>query len=190
MAIAILSNLSPPRILEGFYYKPRIDKDLLASHSRGLIALSGCLKGEINSKLLAGDFAGAKRVAGEYREILGRDEFLHRVARSRSRSSSGGAIPGWCELHAIWALIWSRQMTSIFSSVSTTNRMTSCSASARARWSSMRSGCDTRPSSISRAVRRWPRCSPEFPDALGNTLRIAERCELKLEFGSAEISCL
>src|SRR4029453_18374638 len=62
--------------LEGFYYKPRIDKDLLANHSGGLIALSGCLKGEINSKLLSGDAVGAKRVASEYRDILGRENFF------------------------------------------------------------------------------------------------------------------
>src|SRR6185312_8448495 len=61
-----LIKLVSTAYLEGFYYKPRIDKDLLASHSEGLIALSACLRGEINSKLLSGDAAGAKNVAGEY----------------------------------------------------------------------------------------------------------------------------
>ena len=81
--------------LEGFYYKPRIDKDLLAIHSGGLIALSGCLKGEINSKLLSGDFAGAKRVAGEYREMLGRENFfieLHDHGLEAERRCNPGLV--------------------------------------------------------------------------------------------------
>ena len=62
--------------LEGFYYKPRVDKELLATHSRGLIALSGCLKGEVNQRLSAGDPAGARKVAGQYRDIFGRENFF------------------------------------------------------------------------------------------------------------------
>ena len=48
-----LINLVSTGYLEGFYYKPRIDKDLLAQHSKGLIALSACLRGDINETLLA-----------------------------------------------------------------------------------------------------------------------------------------
>ena len=49
--------------LEGFYYRPRIDIDLLKEHSDGLICLSGCLKGEIPEKMLNDDWAGAKDAA-------------------------------------------------------------------------------------------------------------------------------
>ena len=48
-----LINLVSTAYLEGFYYKPRIDKDLLAQHSEGLIAMSACLRGDINETLLA-----------------------------------------------------------------------------------------------------------------------------------------
>lgn len=61
--------------IEGFYYRPRIDKELLAQHSEGLIALSSCLKGEIPYRLLEGRREEALRAAGEYIEILGRDNF-------------------------------------------------------------------------------------------------------------------
>lgn len=57
--------------LEGFYYKPRVDRDLLREHHEGLIALSGCLGGEIGQCLLAGKFEEAKARALEYREIFG-----------------------------------------------------------------------------------------------------------------------
>jgi DNA polymerase III subunit alpha len=61
--------------LEGFHYKPRIDKELLARHARGLIGLSACLKGEINVAILAGDLKRAERSAGEFVDIFGKDGF-------------------------------------------------------------------------------------------------------------------
>jgi len=71
-----LLQLSSSSYLEGFYYKPRIDKELLAAHSEGLIGLSGCLKGELAAAVLRDDIAAARRIADEYREILGRDNFF------------------------------------------------------------------------------------------------------------------
>ena len=61
--------------LEGFYYKPRIDKEVLQKHSDGLIALSACAKGEIPSALLAEDFKKALELAKEYQKIFGKDNF-------------------------------------------------------------------------------------------------------------------
>jgi DNA polymerase III subunit alpha len=61
--------------LEGFYYRPRVDKDLLAQYHKGLIALSGCLKGEINYFLLNGKSERAKESAKIYQSIFGQDNF-------------------------------------------------------------------------------------------------------------------
>jgi len=58
---------------EGFYIKPRIDMELLRSHSEGLIALSACLGGEIPRRLQNGDYEGAKKHALEMRELFGED---------------------------------------------------------------------------------------------------------------------
>lgn len=62
--------------LEGFYYKPRIDKELLARHAKGLIALSGCLSGDINQALLEERYADAKKLALQYLEIFGKKNFF------------------------------------------------------------------------------------------------------------------
>ena len=62
--------------LDGMYYKPRIDKELLAQHSAGLIGLSGCLKSEVNQALMADDYKGARELAGKYRDILGTENFF------------------------------------------------------------------------------------------------------------------
>ena len=55
---------------KGFYYKPRVDFELLSKHSEGLIVLSACLAGEIPKKLLADDYDGAKAVAKKYIDVL------------------------------------------------------------------------------------------------------------------------
>src|SRR5512147_3079749 len=70
-----LVKLVTAAYLEGFYYKPRIDKDLLRAHSEGLIGLSACLGGEIPSLLIQGRYEDAKRAALEYEQILGKENF-------------------------------------------------------------------------------------------------------------------
>ncbi len=61
--------------LEGFYYKPRIDKEILREYSNGLIALSACLKGEISQCILQKDIKKAKEVALDFLDIFGEDNF-------------------------------------------------------------------------------------------------------------------
>jgi DNA polymerase III subunit alpha len=62
--------------LDGFYYKPRIDKDLLSRHSKGLIALSACLRGDVNETLLADRYDEAKKLAYEYSDLFGKKNFF------------------------------------------------------------------------------------------------------------------
>ena len=68
--------------LEGYYYKPRIDLDLLAKHNDGLIVLSGCMSGLCAQPLLRNDYEGAKKAARTYREIFG-DRFYVEIMRHR-----------------------------------------------------------------------------------------------------------
>ncbi|QQG46637.1 MAG: DNA polymerase III subunit alpha [Candidatus Niyogibacteria bacterium] len=62
--------------LEGFYYKPRIDKEILRRYSKGLIGTSSCMGGEIPRALIAGDFDQARKLAFEYQEIFGKNNFF------------------------------------------------------------------------------------------------------------------
>ena len=61
--------------LEGFYYKPRIDKEILRKHSEGLIALSACVEGEIPSLVISGKIDEAEKMALEYEKIFGKGNF-------------------------------------------------------------------------------------------------------------------
>jgi DNA polymerase III subunit alpha len=70
-----LLKLTSSSFLEGFYYKPRIDKELLRQHSEGLIGLSACLKGEINELIVATKEREAEATAREFLEIFGEGNF-------------------------------------------------------------------------------------------------------------------
>ena len=70
-----LMKLTSTGFLEGFYYRPRIDKELLASHSEGLIATSACLHGEVAHWILKGDMEKARTSAREYRNIFGEGNY-------------------------------------------------------------------------------------------------------------------
>ena len=74
-----LIKLVSKAYLEGFYYKPRMDKELLKEHHEGLIALSGCLSGEIPYLIGQRDMKAALAVAQEFQEIFGRDQFYLEV---------------------------------------------------------------------------------------------------------------
>ena len=126
---------------EGFYYKPRIDKELLAQHAKGLIGLSSCLKGEVATGIRTEQqqkaLAGGGRVPRHprARELLPRDAVPgHRRAAHRQHRAAAdrqGSRPA----------IWSSPTTSTTCRTPTSSRTTSCSASAPARRSTTPSGC-------------------------------------------------
>ncbi|MCX7718484.1 MAG: DNA polymerase III subunit alpha [Candidatus Sumerlaeaceae bacterium] len=74
-----ICKLSSIGYLEGFYYKPRVDHETLARHSKGVIATSSCLAGEIPEALVEGREADARRALDRYLEIFGRDHFYLEV---------------------------------------------------------------------------------------------------------------
>ena len=70
-----LMKLSSIGFLEGYYYKPRVDKEVLSTYGKGLVALSGCLKGELAQALLADKDAEALRIVGQYQDIFGKENY-------------------------------------------------------------------------------------------------------------------
>lgn len=74
-----LINLVSIGFTEGYYYKPRVDYEILKKHSEGIIALSACLAGEVQQRLLEGDYDEAKRTALKLQEVFGKDNFFLEV---------------------------------------------------------------------------------------------------------------
>ncbi len=70
--------------LEGYYYKPRMDKEILRKHSKGIIALSGCLGGELSQTVLKNDTAKADELIREYQDIFGKENYFIEIQRHPS----------------------------------------------------------------------------------------------------------
>ncbi len=79
VGLANLFRLSSLASLEGYYYKPRMDRELLAKYSEGIIATTGCAGGEIQTRLRMGGYKEAVRAASELRDIFGRENFFLEV---------------------------------------------------------------------------------------------------------------
>jgi DNA polymerase-3 subunit alpha len=76
---ANLVKLASRASLEGYYYKPRMDREILAEHATGLVATSGCASGEVNRLLQQGRYDSAKQAMSDYADIFGRGNFFVEV---------------------------------------------------------------------------------------------------------------
>lgn len=88
-----LSKLVSKGFTEGFYYKPRVDKELLKTHSEGIIALSACLGGEVQARILQNRLDQAAKVADEFRGIFGEDFYLEIQNQGSSFTKEQECIP-------------------------------------------------------------------------------------------------
>src|SRR5438067_2911252 len=79
--------------LNGFYYKPRVSKQFLAEHAKGLIGLSGCLKGEVAERLMEDKYDAAKQAAGQFSEIFGAGNF-HIEVQDQGLELEKKVLPG------------------------------------------------------------------------------------------------
>jgi DNA polymerase III subunit alpha len=175
-----LIRLSSQAHLEGYYYKPRIDKALLAEHTEGLIALSSCLGGEVASRLLEGDEAGAEQAAREYQRMFGDDYFLEiqdhgmeeqtRVTEGLARLSQRTGIPLVATNDSHYTRRDDAEAHDILLCLQTG---TVVSDQKRMRFHNDEFYLKT-PAEMAERFR-------EFPEAVANTVKIAQRCHLELD---------
>ena len=114
--------------LEGFYYKPRIDRELFAQHGQGLIALSGCLNSELGHALLDTDEAKAAQIAKYYMDVVGKENYYLEIqdhGLEDQRTMTRGILP----LAKRLGIPWSPRTTSTISMRAITRPTRSCSAS-------------------------------------------------------------
>jgi DNA polymerase-3 subunit alpha len=105
-----LTKITSEASLHGFYYKPRISKKFLAEHSKGLIGLSGCLKGEVAERLTEGKYEAAREAASTYRDIFGKDNFFWK-SRIRGWKWSTAFTRASSASKTTWDCLWSLPMT-------------------------------------------------------------------------------
>ena len=176
-----LVKITSEASLHGFYYKPRVSKQFLAEHSRGLIGLSGCLKGEVAESLMEGKYEQARAAAGFYSEIFGKNNFFLEIQDQGLEME-----------HRIHSDLFRLEKELGLPLVATNDSHYLCEEDAHAQDVMV---CIQTGKSIQDANRmkfqgtdfyvknhdEMARVFKDAPDVLARTLMIAERCNLRLE---------
>ena len=168
---------------EGFYIKPRIDLELLKQHSEGLIALSACLAGEIPRRILRGDYEGAKAHALEMREIFGPDGYYLEV-QDHSIPAQREVIAGILRLHEETGipLVATNDAHYLTREDSRTQDVLMCIQMGKTVDDPSRMRFETQEFYI-KSEEEMRALFPECPEAIENTNRIAELCNVEFQFG-------
>lgn len=172
---------------EGYYYKPRVDHDILEKYHDGIICLSACLAGEIPQLLLAKDYEGAKSTALWYRDVFGADNYFleiqdHGIKEQQIveegilRLSRETGIP----------VVATNDVHYIHQQDSKIQQVLICIATNHIL------GEDTGLEFHSeefylKSEQEMRQVFPEIPEAIDNTARIAERCSFDFEFGNTKL---
>jgi DNA polymerase-3 subunit alpha len=174
--------------LDGYYYKPRIDKELLAKHAQGLIGTSACLGGEVLKRLGQGDEAGAAQAAIEYRDILGDGNFFIEVQEH--------GIDDQRRLHPQLVELARRQDIPLVATNDThythpeqyeAHDLLVCIQTASNLDTPGRMRFENNEFYLKPAADMRRLFNGELPDAFDNTLAIAEQCEVNLDFSGLRL---
>jgi DNA polymerase III subunit alpha len=176
-----LVKLVSAGFLEGFYYKPRIDYDLLAQHSRGLIALSACLRGAVADPLLQQRYDEARTAAGRLQDIFGKGNFFLEVQdqglevdgpvnRDLVRLSRESGIP----------LVATNDCHYLTRSDSRAQEVLMCIQTGKTMSDAHRMRFAT-DQFYFKTAEEMAQVFHEIPEALERTVAIAERCNLRID---------
>jgi len=176
-----LLQLSSRAYLEGFYYKPRVDRELLSRHQEGLIASSACLGGEIPSALLRNDRAAAERLAAEYREIFGRERFFIELMK-QGEPDQERINPELARLAARLklGLVGTNDVHFLDRADKASHEVLTCISTGKTLNES--GGMVYSPELYLKNSDEMRALFAEYPEAAENTLRISEACNLALDF--------
>lgn len=170
--------------LEGFYYKPRMDKDLLRQYGKGIIALSGCSKGEIPKACQAHDMERARELVIGYQEIFGKDSFFLELVHHPESPTQIDVNENLIELSRMTGapLVATKDVHYLHPDDREAQDVLMCIHDGKM--------VDDR-NRYSMSLVDHSLCTPEemvaafkdLPEAIENTRKIADRCDVKLELG-------
>src|SRR6476661_9229508 len=168
--------------LDGFHYKPRIDKELLSKHSEGLIGLSGCLKGEINMAIQSDNLAKARQSAAEFRDIFGAENFFiemhdHGIDEQRKCNQM---LPKLAAEFGL-GLVAANDVHFLERSHHETHDVMVCIGTGKMVNDERR--MRYQPDLYFKSRDEMRALFPDHPEAITNTLVIADRINLELQFG-------
>ncbi len=170
--------------LEGFYYKPRIDKEVLAEYREGLIALSACLKGEVARMIIRDNMERAEQVAAGYKELFGDDYYLeiqdHNIPEERT------VIKGVLELSKKLdiPIVAANDVHYLKQEHYVAHDILLCLQTGKDYDDPNRMRYSTDQVYFKSADEMVRLFGDEIPQSLTNTLEVAEKCNIELEFGT------
>ncbi|MBR2490277.1 MAG: DNA polymerase III subunit alpha, partial [Ruminiclostridium sp.] len=169
---------------EGFYGKPRVDMDLLKEYHEGLIALSACLAGEVPTRLLAGDYEGAKAHALEMQKIFGPENYYLEL-QDHSIPEQKEAARGLLKLHKETGipLVVTNDAHYLTRADAAIQDVLMCVQMGRTVEDPTRMRFETEEFYI-KSEAEMAALFPDWPEAIENTARIAERCNVDFQFGT------
>ncbi|MDP2599523.1 MAG: DNA polymerase III subunit alpha [Deltaproteobacteria bacterium] len=168
--------------LEGFYYKPRIDKELLEQHTEGLIALSGCLRGEIPTLLQRGLYEAAKEKAGYYAKLFGPDNFYLELTDHGLQAQSL-VYKGLVQLSKETGLplVATNDVHYIHQGQAVSHDALLCIQTGKTMAETNRLKMETDQMYL-KTAEEMKEIFKDHPEAISNTIQIAEKCNLELDF--------
>ncbi|MGA8942753.1 MAG: DNA polymerase III subunit alpha [Thermoactinomyces sp.] len=178
-----LIRLSTEAHLHGFHYKPRIDRKLLRKYARGLIATSSCLNGEIPQAILRGDYGEARRLVGEYMEIFGDGRFYFELQDHQlpEQQKVNRVLIEWSEDMGI-PLIATNDVHYTEKSDSTIHDCLLCIGTGSKLHDENRLRFPSDQFYL-KSAQEMKKSFPHVPEAIHNTVRIAERCQVDIPLG-------
>lgn len=178
-----LMKLTSAAHIEGFYYRPRVDKELLRECSKGLIASSACLHGEIASHIVRGHMEEARKSAMEYQEIFGEGNFYLEIMENgipEQKIANQGLIELSNDLSI--PLIATNDCHYLNVEHAEAHNVLLCIQTGKTIEDKDRMSMTTDQFYV-RSPREMETLFASTPDAIANTVSIAERCNLTFEFG-------
>ncbi|MDQ6625672.1 MAG: DNA polymerase III subunit alpha [Verrucomicrobiota bacterium] len=171
--------------LDGMHYKPRIDKELLASHSAGLIGMSACLKGEINMAIQSDNLAKARQSAAEFRDILGAENFFLELHDHgiEAQQKCNRVLPALAKEFGL-GLVAANDVHFLERAHHDAHDVMICIGTGKMVHDERRMRYT--PELYFKSGAEMRALFAEHPSAITNTLEIAERCNLDLEFGKSK----
>jgi DNA polymerase III subunit alpha len=174
--------------LDGFYYKPRIDHDLLSRHAAGLIGLSGCLQGEVPRALLRGDPKEARRLAATYRDVLGAGNFYLEIQNHGlpdQRTVAQGIVSIARDLNL--PIVATNDVHYVTRDEADAQDVLMCIQMGLALDQKDKPRMGETPEFFLKSAAEMAARFAEFPEALTNTVAIAERCHLEIDTGQLKL---
>ncbi|MEY4723247.1 MAG: hypothetical protein RLZZ324_760 [Candidatus Parcubacteria bacterium] len=179
-----LLKLTTKASIDGFYYYPRMDKDLLREHAKGLIALSGGMKGEICKALAMDEFGKAEAIAREYEEIFGKNNFFLELQDHPELDEVQTCNRGLIELAKITGigLVATKDVHYMKPDDREAHDVLTCIGDGKTLDDERRARMtDADYSFVS--SEHMEKAFAHVPEAIANTRRIADRCNVQLELG-------